>query len=141
MKYTAFKTSIHYFVLVLLRILSSPSGQIVRETGGGGFCQERRNIKKIFQGTKPVFPENIFLNLILYLTIVLRSIFPNFLRKLLHLFNGVSTFGEGEIQGLFQDFQGPFSVNSRTQNWEKSLKMARICRKQFTLFSNFNQNH
>jgi hypothetical protein len=33
----------------------------------------------------------------------------------------------GEIQGLFQDFQGPFSVNSRTIDWEKSLKMARIC--------------
>jgi hypothetical protein len=23
-------------------------------------------------------------------------------------------FGEGEIQGLFQDFHGPFSVNSKT---------------------------
>jgi hypothetical protein len=33
-------------------------------------------------------------------------------------------FSEGEIQGLFQDFQGPFSVNSRSWNWEKSLKMA-----------------
>jgi hypothetical protein len=28
--------------------------------------------------------------------------------------SGCQPFGEGEIQGLFQDFQGPFSVNSRT---------------------------
>jgi hypothetical protein len=30
------------------------------------------------------------------------------------LFSGCPPFGEGEIQELFQDFQGPFSVNSRT---------------------------
>jgi hypothetical protein len=29
------------------------------------------------------------------------------------LFAGFPPFGEGEIQGLFQDFQGPFSVDSR----------------------------
>jgi hypothetical protein len=29
---------------------------------------------------------------------------------------GCPSFGEGEIQGLFQDFQGPFSVNSRSKN-------------------------
>ena len=28
--------------------------------------------------------------------------------------SGCPPFGEGEIQGLFQDFQGPFLVNSRT---------------------------
>jgi hypothetical protein len=30
---------------------------------------------------------------------------------------------EDEIQGLFQDFQGPFSVYSRTWQLEKSLKI------------------
>jgi hypothetical protein len=29
------------------------------------------------------------------------------------LFAGFPPFGEDEIQGLFQDFQGPFSVDSR----------------------------
>ena len=31
-----------------------------------------------------------------------------------NLGTGSPPFGEDEIQGLFQDFQGPFSVNSRT---------------------------
>jgi hypothetical protein len=32
-----------------------------------------------------------------------------------HIYNtGCPPFREGEIQGLFQDFQGPFSVNSKT---------------------------
>jgi hypothetical protein len=34
-----------------------------------------------------------------------------FFRK---MYPGCPPFGEGEIQGLFQDFQAPFSVNSRT---------------------------
>jgi hypothetical protein len=31
-----------------------------------------------------------------------------------NVYSGCPPFGEDEIQGLFQDFQGPFSVNSKT---------------------------
>jgi hypothetical protein len=35
--------------------------------------------------------------------------------------SGCPHFGDAEIQGLFQDFQGPFSVNSRTYRTGKNL--------------------
>jgi hypothetical protein len=38
--------------------------------------------------------------------------------------SGSPPFSEDEIQGLFQDFQGPFSVYSRTWQLEKSLKIS-----------------
>jgi hypothetical protein len=40
----------------------------------------------------------------------------------MQLYTGSPPFSEDEIQGLFQDFQGPFSVYSRTWQLEKSLK-------------------
>ena len=41
----------------------------------------------------------------------------------LSITSGSPPFSEDEIQGLFQDFQGPFSVNSRTYELEKSFKI------------------
>ena len=41
----------------------------------------------------------------------------------IYLKAGSPPFSEDEIQGLFQDFQGPFSVYSRTWQLEKSLKI------------------
>jgi hypothetical protein len=41
-----------------------------------------------------------------------------------HIINPRSPpFSEDEIQGLFQEFQGPFSVYSRIWKLEKSLKI------------------
>jgi hypothetical protein len=39
---------------------------------------------------------------------------------------GCPSCGEGEIQGLFQDFQGPFSVNSRSKNSLYSVILIKI---------------
>jgi hypothetical protein len=68
---------------------------------------------------------------------------PNFLVKRTFLLskqlhsgsNSCPPFGEGEIQGLFQDFKALFSKLKDLDYWEKSLKMAWICLANNSLYS------